>query len=93
MSSRWEGMPNAALEALACGTPIVATPESGALAEIATTAPTGAVTIAPWGEEFAAAMSKLRNSDSKWPRPNLLPQDHEPAAVTRRFEGILRQVC
>ncbi len=93
MPSRWEGMPNAALEALACGTPIIATPESGALSEVAAAAPRGAVTIAPWGAEFAAAMAAPRGDAPDWPRPNLLPSEHEPAAVARRFDGILRQLC
>lgn len=93
MPSRWEGMPNAALEALACGTPVIATPESGGLAEIATATPRGAVTIATWGEDFAAAMVSLHGDEFKRPRPNLLPLEYEPEAVVRRFEGILREIC
>ena len=32
--SRWEGMPNVALEALACGTKVIATPTAGGIREI-----------------------------------------------------------
>ncbi|MBT5038297.1 MAG: glycosyltransferase [Rhodospirillaceae bacterium] len=93
MPSRWEGMPNAALEALACGTPVIATPESGAIAEIAKAAPAGAVTVASWGEGFAAAMAEISIGGEEKPGPNLLPPGHEPAAVARRFENIIRQIC
>ena len=93
MPSRWEGMPNAALEALACGTRVIATPVSGAIGEIAASAPAGAVTVAPWGEGFAAAMAAVEPAPDAKPGPNLLPPGHEPDAVARRFEEIVSKLC
>jgi glycosyltransferase involved in cell wall biosynthesis len=87
MASRWEGMPNAALEALACGTPVIATPESGAIAEVAAAAPPGAVTIAPAGDAFVAAMRRVR--PTKAPRASLLPEKFRAERVVEAFAEVL----
>lgn len=92
LPSRWEGMPNAALEALALGIPVIATPEAGGIAEVAAAAPPGGVTIAAAAPAFVAAMASVRPSPCTALRPSLLPPAFEVDAVVQRFAALLDAV-
>lgn len=89
LPSRWEGMPNAALEALACGVPVIATPESGGISEVAEQSPPGAVIIAEAGPDFVAAMRRVSTRQQIGLRPSLLPPAYRMESVIDRFEEWL----
>lgn len=91
LPSRWEGMPNAALEALALGVPVIATPESGGIAELSAASRPGAVTVAVAGLPFVEAMRQVVPNRVRGPRPSLLPSIYELDSVVRTFECWLDQ--
>lgn len=90
LPSRWEGMPNAALEALACGTRVIATPESGGIGELVAEADQAAVNVIEFGDQFVTEMIKTNARPSvDLPRQCLLPDRYDARTVGEAFSTLI----
>jgi len=89
ISSRWEGMPNSALESLACGTPVIATAESGGVSEICTKRNRGALIVVHTSDDFIKAMNNVFVSVDSHPRVSLLSEIYNTDNVVNMIENWL----
>lgn len=87
-----EGLPNVALESLACGTPVLAMAEAGGISEIALQAKEGAVTVANTMQEFMEHLSRTPKQHKQKIGQNLLPECYFKTIIIREFEQILEAV-
>jgi len=84
LSSRWEGMPDSVLEALACGTPVIATASSGGIMEISAEG----LTVATNEKQFIYAMNKAKVK-LDFANPSMLPEKYKQKNVITLFESWL----
>jgi len=85
--SHFEGMPNAVLEALALGTPVLATTDLTVLRALADEVGPDALRLVPRAE-LASALAAVRPR-ADGPRPSLLPDRFDVALVVRSLLAAL----
>ena len=94
LASRAEGMPNAVLESLAVGTPVIATDELSVLEDVRSEAADGAVTLVP-RDRLAEAIGEVRRSDEhdgSAPLASLLPDRFDAPVATAALRDRLRRL-
>lgn len=89
LPSRWEGMPNVVLEALACGTNVIGHVNAGGISEIAKYAKEGDVQVANDMSEFLKFMASVKPQIKSLPIQSKLPSEFKLNKVMEEFEKMI----
>jgi glycosyltransferase involved in cell wall biosynthesis len=89
ISSRWEGMPNVALESLACGTSVISTVESGGVVELARQVRNNNLIVVSSNTSFIGEMLKIKSNSAKTRKMSLLPKIYHSKNSISAFETLI----
>mgnify|MGYP001170637166 CR=1 FL=1 len=92
LPSRWEGMPNAALEALACGTKVIASHQSGGLIDLKDSIKNKDIILTNFDNNFIRELEENTKILKRNVLPSKLPSEFFLENTTSAYINLFREI-